>query len=401
MRKPARVGGRAHGPCLRSAPLALTALLISVVPAIAQHEHHQTPPDQGWGWAVESSMFLTGNIQERKFRDFHQVESQNWIMGVASRRIGAGGLTLHGMLSFEPFTLRDLGSSQVFQTGETFNGAPLIDYQHPHDLIMGLSAAYERPIARATFQLRGGLVDEPALGPTAFMHRASANLHPTAPLSHHQLDSTHITQGAVTAGVRVSSWQLETSAFRGREPDEDRTDLDLGPLDSYSLRGSWIRAGTLAQVSVGWLEEPHVTEPGDVTRITASVEHQGQILGRDAAITLAWGQNRHLASNETAWLSEATLRLWSRGTGYLRGELADKHILGAGGAHPPDVAHPHIISRVGALTLGYTHELWRDVSHGIAIGADITGYDVPSELADSYGQPVSVHFYGRWTTLFR
>ena len=71
------------------------------------------------------------------------------MMGVASRKVGAGGLTLHGMLSFEPFTLRDLGSSQVFQTGETFGGAPLIDYQHPHDLIMGLSAAYERPIARA------------------------------------------------------------------------------------------------------------------------------------------------------------------------------------------------------------------------------------------------------------
>ena len=267
MRKPAPVGGRAHGPCLRSAPLALTAFLMSVVPAIAQHEHHQTPPDQGWGWAAESSMFLTGNIQERKFRDFHQVESQNWIMGVASHRIGAGGLTLHGMLSFEPFTLRDLGSSQVFQTGETFDGAPLIDYQHPHDLIMGLSAAYERPIARATLQLRGGLVDEPALGPTAFMHRASANLHPTAPLSHHQLDSTHITQGAVTAGVRVSAWQLETSAFRGREPDEDRTDLDLGPLDSYSLRGSWIR-GRHARAGVGrvarraarhraWRRDPH------------------------------------------------------------------------------------------------------------------------------------------------
>ena len=87
----AAVRGRAHGPCLRSARLALTAFLATVVPAIAQHEHHQPPPDQGWGWAVESSVFLTGNIQERKFRDFHQVESQNWMMGVAARAGSAQG----------------------------------------------------------------------------------------------------------------------------------------------------------------------------------------------------------------------------------------------------------------------------------------------------------------------
>lgn len=397
MRARVQYRARAHGSCLRSALLALTAFLATVGPAIAQHEHHQPPPEQGWGWSLESSAFLNANIQERKFRDFQQVESQNWMMGVATRKVGAGGLTLHGMLSFEPFTLRDLGSSQVFQTGETFGGAPLIDYQHPHDLIMGLSGAYERPFARATLQLRGGLVDEPALGPTAFMHRASASLHPTAPLAHHQLDSTHITQGAVTAGVRMNAWQLESSAFRGREPDEDRTDLDLGALDSYSIRGSWIRDSTRAQVSVGWLNEPHTSEPGDVTRITASVEHEGEALGRATALTLAFGQNQHTASNESALLAEVTLAVWKRGTGYLRGELADKHILGAGGAHPPGFAHPHIISRVGGLTVGYSHDLWHDANGAIALGADITGYNVPPELADSYGQPVSFHIYGRWT----
>ena len=397
MRARVHIRGRTRGNYLRSALLALTALVASAVPSNAQHEQHQPPPDQGWAWSVESSAFLTGNVQQRKFRDFHQVESQNWMMGLATRKVGGGGFTLHGMLSFEPFTLRDLGSAQVFQTGETFDGAPLIDYQHPHDLIMGLSASYERPFPAATLLLRGGLVDEPALGPTAFMHRASASLHPTAPLSHHQLDSTHITQGAVTAGVMVTDWLFETSAFYGREPDEDRTDLDLGPLDSYSIRGSWIRGDTRAQVSVGWLNEPHVTEPGDVTRITASVEHQGEAVGRATALTVAFGQNRHTASNENALLAEVTVGLWNRGTGYLRGEIADKHILGAGGAHPPGVSHPHIISRVAALTAGYSHDLWSDSNSAIAVGADVTGYNVPPELAESYGQPVSFHVYGRWT----
>ena len=376
---------------------ALTALIIFSPTVYAQHEHHQPAPEQGWAWSFESSAFLTATVQDRKFRDFHQIESQNWLMAMGSRRVGIGALTLHSMLSFEPFTLRDLGSSQVFQTGETFGGAPLIDYQHPHDLFMGLSAAYERPFSGHTLMLRGGLVDEPALGPTAFMHRASANLHSTAPLSHHELDSTHITHGVVTAGVRTGLWQLEASAFQGREPDENRTDLDLGALDSFSVRGSWIRRDTRAQVSIGWLEEPHATEPGDVTRITASLEHVGMMRGRAARLTLAWGQNRELFDVENGWLSEATLQLWQRGTGYLRGEIVDKHILGAGGAHLPGQQHPHIISRVGALTLGYTHDLWRDATHAVAIGADITGYRVPTELADAYGRPLSAHVYARWT----
>jgi hypothetical protein len=250
------------------------------------------------------------------------------------------------MLSFERFTLGADGSSQVFQTGETLGGGPVLDYQHPHDLIMALSAAYERPIGPATLIVRGGLVDSPGLGPTPFMHRPSAELYPTAPLSHHQLDSTHITHGVVTAGVRRGRWQLEGSAFHGREPDEDRLDLDLGPLDSYAVRGTWTRGGTRAQLSIGRLEQPHVLEPGDVTRITTSVEHIGRMLRRSGTLTLAWGQNRGQAGNEQAWLLETTFNVWDRGTIYARGEVVDKHIIGAGGLHPPGPQHPSSGERV-------------------------------------------------------
>jgi hypothetical protein len=301
-------------PGSRATYAAIVALAINAAPAAAQHDHHQPAPDDGWSWTLDSTAFLTANFQTREFTDFNQVESQNWFMGSAARRVGRGTLALHGMLSLEPFTLRDLGSAQVFQTGETFEGAPLIDYQHPHDLFMGLSLAYEQPLGRATLLLRGGPVDEPALGPTAFMHRASATLHSTAPLAHHELDSTHITPGVVTAGVRAGSWQVESSAFRGREPDEDRLDIDFGALDSYSVRGSWIRGGTRAQVSVGRIEDPDVTEPGDVTRITASVERSGAIAGRDAALTLAWGRNREVFSTENGVLAELAWTLWRHGT---------------------------------------------------------------------------------------
>jgi hypothetical protein len=387
-------------PVARISSVILVSLLLAPA-AWAQHDQHHPDPDGGWAWTLDSSAFLTANFQERKFRDFHQVESQNWFMGMGVRKAGVGTLGLHGMFSLEPFTMRDLGSSQVFQTGETFGRAPLIDYQHPHDLFMGLSASYERPAGRAVLLLRGGLVDAPALGPTAFMHRASARIQPTAPLAHHELDSTHISHGVVTAGVRAGPWQVESSAFHGREPDEDRLDLDLGPLDSYSVRGSWIRGGTRAQVSAARLEEPDITEPGDMTRITASVEHEGVVFGRDTAMTVAWGQNRELFSIENGYLAELTLSLWRRGTFYGRGEIADKHIIGAGGQHPPGLQHPHIISTVGVLMGGYSHEVWRAGTNALFVGADISGYRVPSELEESYGRPLSIHLFARWVAALR
>ena len=389
-----------HTSFTRALCLALASLLFPLA-AEAQHQHDQPAPDSGWAWSFESNVFLTGNIQERKFRDFHQFESQNWLMTMGSRRVGTGTLMLHGMLSLEPFTMRDLGSSQVFQTGETFGGAPLIDYQHPHDLFMALAGAYERPMGRASLIIRGGLVDEPALGPTAYMHRASANLQPTAPLSHHELDSTHIAPGVVTAGVRAGEWLLESSAFYGREPDENRTDIDLGPLDSFSARGTWIRGGTRAQVSIGHINDPDINEPGDVIRLTASVERVGTLAGRRSAMTVAFGQNNELFDLENAILTEMTLGLWTHGTAYVRAEIADKHILGAGGRHPIGQQHPHIISAVGALTLGYSHDVVQVGRQTFAVGADGTGYRTPAELADSYGRPFSFHVYGRWNVARR
>jgi hypothetical protein len=380
----------------RARALAL-ALLCSSAPALAQHEHHQPTGDtSGWTWSASGQAFLTANLQERKFRDFHQIESQNWFMGTAARRMGPSTLTLHGMASLEPFTLRRLGSSQVFQTGETLDDAPLVDYQHPHDLIMGLSARMSTPARGARLFVSGGLVDAPALGPTAFMHRASAATNPTVPLAHHQLDSTHITPGVITAGVTRGAWTGEASLFRGREPDENRRDLDLGTLDSWSARIGWRRGGLSAQVSGARLRQPDAIELGDVTRLTTSMEYVGSVRGRDTALTLAWGHNRESFGRENAYFAEGVMRLSARGSVYSRAELVDKHILTAGGRHPPGFQHPHIFSRVGALTGGYLHRLIDRREGEIAIGADITGYRVPANLAEPYGRPVSIHVFLRW-----
>lgn len=317
-------------------------------------------------------------------------------MGLGTRPVGATTLTLHGMASLEPFTLRRLGSSQVFQTGETLDKSPLIDYQHPHDLIMALSARLSIATRAAVLMLSGGLVDEPALGPTAFMHRASASPNPTVPLSHHQFDSTHITHSVITVGAVRQAWSAEASIFRGREPDERRRDLDLGALDSWSARLGWKHGGWRAQVSGARIEQPDAIELGNVTRLSASTEYVGALLGRSGAITLAAGQNRERPGNESAVLAEGLIGTSRRGSPYLRAELVNKHILEAGGAHPPGFEHPHIYSRVGALTAGYLFRLTEGREGEIAIGADLTGYRVPANLREWYGQPISVHAFVRW-----
>jgi hypothetical protein len=377
--------------------LFATAVLFQSVPVYAQHEHHQpAPADGAWLWSADATGFLTGNLQVRKFRDFHQVESQNWFMGGGARRLGEGSFSFHAMFSLEPFTLRRLGSAQVFQTGETLDSAPLIDYQHPHDLFMGLSTRYSRDMSGTTVSIGGGLVDSPALGPTPFMHRESASLHPTAPLGHHQYDSTHITHGVITAGIGRAQWRGEASVFRGREPDENRTDLDLGALDSWSTRLTWQRAGVMAQVSGAQVHEPETYEPGDLTKLSASVEFTGTFRQRPAAATVVWGRNHHANAEpaEHAFLAEVALGLSSRTRGYLRGELVDKHILEARG-HGPAGAHVHIVSRIGALTAGLLVDLTRRPGITMSIGGDVSGYRVPTELSDPYGQPVSVHFFLR------
>ena len=73
------------------------------------------------------------------------------------------------------------GSPQLFQTGETYKGLPISEFQHPHDLVMGLGATYEQRHERLSYFIGADLVGSPTLGPVAFMHRASAMENRVAP----------------------------------------------------------------------------------------------------------------------------------------------------------------------------------------------------------------------------
>jgi hypothetical protein len=223
--------------------LVACILLLTVVPALAQEHQHDAPHTDGWQWSAEGQAFVGYNYQYRKFTDFEAFESQNWLMTTVARTSGSSSLRMIGMFSFEPFTMRKIGSPQVFQTGETFNGAPLIDYQHPHDLIMNLGVAGAHAIGATTVNVDAYAVGPAPLGPPAFMHRPSSADNPQSPLAHHYLDSTHVSPGVVTVGIARSGFSFEAGAFHGQEPDENRLDLDTAALDSYALRDGRVARG--------------------------------------------------------------------------------------------------------------------------------------------------------------
>jgi len=365
---------------------------------LAQHEHLTAPAPQGWSFRAAAQAFLTLNIQDRKFTDFTQVESTNWVMASATHLAPRTRLTFNAMASAEPFTLRRLGSSQVFQSGETLDDLPLRDYQHPHDLLMTLDARLDWSATPATtLFVSAGIVGSPALGPTPFMHRASADFHPTAPLSHHMLDSTHITHGVVTVGARRHAWGFELSAFQGREPDEARLDVDLGALDSAAARLSWTDGPWRVQVSNGWLTSPEPLEPGDMIKSTASIEfaRAPSTDVRAWSWTAAVGRNGRTDHTEWGALLEGGLHLTPEWRVYSRAEVVDRFILVDFDHAALTGEERHFRSRVGTWLFGMDRRLWIGRGVTTSIGADVTVHRTPANLRDSYGSPVSWHLYLR------
>jgi hypothetical protein len=120
--------------------------------------------------------------------------------------------------------------------------------------------------------------------------------NPIAPISHHWLDSSHISFGLITTGVSQQRWKAEVSVFNGREPDESRADLDLGALDSVSGRLTVMPTPRLAlQISVAHLNEAEAEFPpqprSDTDRITASATYHRMTGAAVWATTLAYGTN--------------------------------------------------------------------------------------------------------------
>ncbi len=331
-------------------------------------------------------------------------ESANWFMPIAFRRVGPGTLQLRGMFSLEPFTFARGGSPLLFQTGETYKGQPIIDRQHPHDLFMELSAQYTLALGeRGTWFTYFGYPGEPALGPPAFMHRASAAENPSATLAHHLQDSTHISFGVFTTGFTYRGFKLEGSVFNGHEPDENRYNFDANRWNSRSARLSYEPNNNWSmQVSYGFLRSPEASAPTtDIRRVTASVQYNKPLKRGNWASAFIWGRN-HTSSpgevhNLNGYTLESTVNFLDKNYVYTRLELVDKdELLRSTARALLGIKDDHPSFRIGGYTFGGAREVWNTKKFSMAIGSDLTFYSKPAVLDRLYGNnPVSWEIFLR------
>jgi hypothetical protein len=304
------------------------------------------------------------------------------VMGSARRDLASGNaLTLRAMLSPDPF-MGKRGYPLLLAAGETADGVtPLVDRQHPHDFFMELSASHAWAMSddRSAF-VYAGLPGAPAFGPPAFMHRPAAMTSPEAPITHHWLDSTHIVFGVVTAGLVQGRWKFEASQFTGREPDEDRYDIERPRMDSTALRASW-NPGDSWSLQASWagVESPEQLEPDvDEDRLSASVLY-GHALdgGRSWSATLAWGhknpnegESTDAVALEATWEPVVDWELFARAEWIESPELGEDH---------------HDIHEVSKLSVGARREFELSERLRLGLGALYTVNDVDAALAPSYG----------------
>jgi hypothetical protein len=356
-----------------------------------------------WNTTFMGTAFVS-DIQQSGPRGGDKLYSTNWFMATAEHRAGAkGAFETVLMLSLEPATITDRRYPLLFQTGETAYGVPLTDAQHPHNFIMALGFHYVYQVGEdTTLDAYVAPVGDPALGPVAYPHRASAEELPEAPISHHWQDSTHIADDVVTLGISHKKIKLEASGFHGAEPGENRWIIQAGPIDSWSTR-LWFfpSENWAAQFSAGRLAHPEALEPGDQVRMTASLSYSRPMAGGAWSSSLIWGRDHSTATfrNTNAYLAESVvpIRRKNRITG--RFEMVDKDDLFS---DQPDLAQQIDVLygstfRIGAYTIGYTRdiEVFRHVQTGV--GANFSAYSLPDAIKGYYGDhPVGGNVFVRF-----
>jgi len=331
-------------------------------------------------------------------RGGEQFGSLNWAMLMATKNVAGGRFQARTMLGLEALGVTARGDPLLLQTGETFDGVPLHDRQHPNDFFMEWGAVYQRQFTPALgWSLYAAPSGEPALGPVAFMHRPSAMDNPTAPISHHWQDATHVSFGAVTAGLFSRTMQIEVSVFNGREPDQHRWNFDPIRLDSYSARFT-ANPGAAWSFSAGYgyLKSPEALHPEmSMHRLTASLLN-GKRVGADGQVasTLIWGANKHSGEPglSHSLLAESEAILDRKNTLFGRAEWVQKSaedlVLDAGSKDVSSGLTGFPATRrftVATTEIGYIRELMRTHWATVGLGAAGTVNYVPAQLGSYYG----------------
>jgi hypothetical protein len=388
----------AHGMAMKGFlgpyPLVREGSGTSWVPDTTPHEGlHQQLAD----WSVMTHGWINLNYDRQDGpRGANKTFVSGMLMTMARRPLGDGTFGVRAMLSPEPF-MGPNGYPLLLATGETADGINhLVDRQHPHDLFMELAATYSYNLSStSSVFVYAGLPGEPALGPPAFMHRTSGMDNPEAPISHHWLDSTHITFGVVTAGVVLNDWKVEASAFRGREPDQYRYDIERPALDSFAGRINWNPVRELSlQVSYGHLRSPEQLAPTvNEDRITASAIYTTPFGdGHLWSTTLAWGRKMLQPGDSLdAYLLESSAIFKQNVTLFMRAELVSENEL----THDIPGLEGRIFA-VNKVTVGGIYDFLRTDRVKFGLGGLASRYVLPADLKAEYGRDLtSFMVFGR------
>jgi hypothetical protein len=354
-----------------------------------------------WMLMVHANVFVV-DTQQSSTRAGDKLFSTNWFMPMVQRGLGPGQLTLRTMFSLEPATITGERYPLLFQQGETAYGLPIADGQHPHDFFMELAALYDLPIGKKgllSFYLAPE--GDPAIGPTAYPHRASAAENPVGTLGHHQQDSTHIASDVATLGVTHGVFRFEASGFHGREPDEHRWNLDQGSLDSWASRITIQPGhGWSGQFSYARIASPEALSPHeDQERMTASVMCNRKVAHGNWASSAIWGRTRSIqdSAKENSYLLESTLQFKDRNYTWLRLENAGRTTELLVGEHPlPAGFKEEPLTHVQAYTFGYDREVQTIPQLSTAFGVQLTAYSVGRPLQPAYGtNPIAAQIFVR------
>ena len=357
-----------------------------------------------WRLMFHANVFITDE-QQSSPRGGDKLFSTSWLMPMAQRALGPGVFTARAMFSLEPATITGRRYPLLFQQGETAYGVPIADGQHPHNFFMEVAALYDVKLGeKSLLSFYAAPVGDPAIGPTAFPHRASAAEDPVAVLGHHQEDSTHIADDVFTAGLTYGIARIEASGFHGREPDEFRWDIDAGKIDSWSTRVT-LQPGQnwSGQYSYARITSPEALYPSeDQARMTASIMYNRPLGKNDWgnwANTILWGRTSSIGEHAifNSYLLESTLQFASRNYVWTRIEdvsRSNELILGEQTPPPGFVERP--IGRVEAYTFGYDRDFDLVPHLSSALGAQFTAYSAPAILQPIYGaHPLGVAVFLR------
>ena len=343
-----------------------------------------------WMLMFHANVFILDE-QQSSPRGGDKFFSTNWFMPMAQRKLGQGVFTTRVMLSLEPATVANRRYPLLFQQGETAFGVPIADGQHPHDFIMELAVLYDLKLGeKSLLSFYFAPTGDPAIGPAAYAHRASASENPVGTLGHHQEDSTHIADDVVTVGFTHGIARVEASGFHGREPDEFRWDIDQGKIDSWSTRLTMEPGKNWSgQYSYARIASPEALFPGEnQERMTASAMYSRPFHDGSWANTLLWGRTRSLQDNSifNSYAFESTARFRARNYAWTRIESAERSnelILGESPLPPGFQEQP--IGQVQAYTFGYDREIALVPHLASAIGAQFTTFGVAERLKPIYG----------------